>query len=90
MFRGKKELTVQEQASEFRKLLKAQINSPDIEIIGPAPLPIHRLRGHFRWHLMLRGTDMAAIQAVLRLALENLKRKTGVFQAIDVDPVAIL
>jgi len=90
MFRGKKELAVQEQAGEFRKLLKTHLNSTDIELIGPAPLPIHRLRGHFRWHLMLRGSDMNSIQAVLRLALENLKRKTGVFQAIDVDPVTIL
>lgn len=90
MFRGKKELAVQEQASEFQKLLKIHLNFSEIELIGPAPLPIYRLRGHFRWHLMLRGKDMTEMQRVTRLAFENLKRKTGVFQAIDVDPVTIL
>ena len=26
----------------------------DVEIIGPAPLPFYKLRGHFRWHVMLK------------------------------------
>ena len=27
----------------------------DVSLIGPAPAFIHRLRGRFRWQLMLRG-----------------------------------
>ncbi len=90
MFRGKKELAVEEQANEFRKLLKPHLTAGDVELIGPAPLPIYRLRGHFRWHLMLRGKEIDSMQSAIRAALENLKRKTGVFQAIDTDPVTIL
>ncbi len=90
MFRGKKELSVQEVASDFRKLIKPHLEGSNIELIGPAPLPIYRLRGHFRWHIMLRGKEMAPIQAAIRLALEKAKRKVGVFQAIDADPVTIL
>lgn len=90
MFRGKKELAVQEQANECRKIIKSHLNHSGLELIGPAPLPIYRLRGHFRWHLMLRGHDNGSIHSVLREALESLKRKAGVFQAIDVDPVVIL
>lgn len=90
MFRGKRESAVQEQANEFRKMIKTHLGEMDIELIGPAPLPIYRLRGHFRWHLMLRGKEIDPIQSLIRVVLEKLKRKTGVFQAIDVDPVTIL
>jgi primosomal protein N' (replication factor Y) len=31
-----------------------------IDVIGPAPAYIHRLRGRFRWQLLLRGFDLPA------------------------------
>jgi primosomal protein N' (replication factor Y) len=31
-----------------------------IDIIGPAPAFIRRLRGRFRWQLILRGSDLPA------------------------------
>ncbi len=90
MFRGRKESAVQQQALQFRKSIEPFLNKSEIELIGPAPLPIYRLRGHFRWHLMLRGKEMDLMQSAIRAALEDLKKKTGVFQAIDADPVTIL
>jgi primosomal protein N' (replication factor Y) len=31
---------------------------PDLDILGPAPAFIQRLRGRFRWQLILRGHDL--------------------------------
>ena len=90
IFRGKKEQLVHEQSLQFRKLLKEQAPIPDIEIMGPAPLPLYRLRGHFRWHLMLRGTQAEPMQMLIRSGLKQFKRKIGTYLAIDVDPVTIL
>jgi primosomal protein N' (replication factor Y) (superfamily II helicase) len=61
-----------------------------VEVIGPAPLPLYRLRGHFRWHVMLRGKSMDPIRNVIRQALDNFRKKTGIYIAVDVDPIAIL
>jgi primosomal protein N' (replication factor Y) (superfamily II helicase) len=90
--RGKNEQAVEEQSVSLGKLLKtpSEQDRDDIEVLGPAPLPLYRLRGHYRWHVMLRGPDTDALRTRLRQAIGSLKRKTGVFVAIDVDPISIL
>ena len=90
IFRGKKEQGVREQSFQFRKLLEKELEGTNIELIGPAPLPLYRLRGHYRWHLMLRGSDLRPMRTALQTALEARKRKMGIYLAIDVDPVTIL
>jgi len=89
-FRGKIEHEVHTQACEFQKHLNAEGQGDGIDVIGPAPLPLYRLRGHFRWHVMIRGTSIESLGASVRKALKNWKRKKGVFLAIDVDPISIL
>lgn len=88
-FRGRKETLVREYSMELRQILEKSVRS-DVELIGPAPLPLYRLRGHFRWHLMLRGRNTESLQTLLRSGLSVLKRRTKVHFAIDVDPITIL
>ena len=90
MLRGKKEIFVWEQAQQFRQLLQEGIGTEQIEILGPAPLPLYRLRGQFRWHVMLRATKLEEMAKPVRAALGRLRRKTGVYLAVDVEPVTIL
>ncbi|MBI4358878.1 MAG: primosomal protein N' [Candidatus Omnitrophica bacterium] len=90
IFRGKKDQKVREQASQFRKALEDGLRGGDIELLGPAPLPLYRLRGHYRWHLMIRGLNTEPMRTALQAALGSYKRKTGVYLAIDVDPLTIL
>ncbi|MFC1992121.1 hypothetical protein ACFLVC_05330, partial [Chloroflexota bacterium] len=52
----------------------------DLSIIGPAPAFIHRLRGRFRWQLMLRGFDPSAFLSVIPFPQG---------WAIDIDPVGL-
>jgi len=52
----------QRQAEGMKRLLTGEIDSQGIagmELIGPAPAFIHRLRGRFRWQLILRGSDLS-------------------------------
>jgi primosomal protein N' (replication factor Y) (superfamily II helicase) len=52
----------------------------DIEIIGPAPAFIHRRRGHFRWQLIIRGSDPSRFLSSVDIpSLWN----------IDIDPVGL-
>ncbi len=90
IFRGKKEQAVREQVLLFRNLLKERNQDSTVELIGPAPLPLYKLRGHFRWHLMIRGPKVEVMRQIVRGGLENFKRKAGVYLAVDVDPVTIL
>ncbi len=53
----------------------------DLGIIGPAPAFIHRLRGRFRWQLILRGSQLSAF-------LSPIPFPQG--WTIDIDPVSLL
>ena len=53
----------------------------DLDLIGPAPAFIHRLRGRFRWQLILRGSQLSAF-------LSPISFPQG--WTIDIDPASLL
>lgn len=53
----------------------------DLGFIGPAPAFIHRLRGRFRWQLILRGAEPAAL-------LSQIPVPRG--WTVDIDPLSLL
>jgi len=59
-------------------------------IVGPAPCPIDRLRRRWRWHLLLKSDDPAALGSVLRFAAENAPVPSGLRLEIDRDPESLL
>ncbi len=52
-----------------------------IDIIGPAPAFIHKLRGKNRWQLVLRGTDLSAF-------LKPVELSRG--WTVDIDPMGMI
>jgi primosomal protein N' (replication factor Y) len=60
-----------------------------IEILGPAPAPLARLRGRYRWHVVIRSRDRDYVTRTVREALDALPavRRTV---AVDVDPASML
>ncbi len=76
-------------AMELKKNL-ADRSAKLFELIGPAPLPFYKLRGHFRWHLMLKGDDVRAINRELRKRLAGMKKPSRIKLIVDVDPVSVL
>jgi len=53
----------------------------DLSLIGPAPALIHRLRGRFRWQIILRGAELSAF-------LFQITFPQG--WTINIDPVTLL
>jgi primosomal protein N' (replication factor Y) len=64
---------------------------PGIEVVGPAPAPIERLHGRWRWHLLVRASSPGSLGRVLR-AFVGAHRPRGkdVRVIVDRDPVALL
>ena len=61
------------------------------EVVGPAPSPIERLHGRWRWHFFVRSPSARAVGDVARALSEALVLPSGdVRLAIDRDPVALL
>ncbi len=74
----------QREAERMRRLLIEEMESKgiaDLSVIGPAPAFIHRLRGRFRWQLILRGSDPSAF-------LSRIPVPQG--WTIDIDPVGLV
>jgi primosomal protein N' (replication factor Y) len=74
--------------------LRAEAIAPGaLELLGPAPRSLSRLKGKFRWHITLKGHDHRVLKraAEAALALPSIGRgKSAVRLAVDVDPVSLL
>ena len=67
------------------------VSGAPVDLIGPAPSPIERLHGRWRWHFLLRSASPKALGATAkRLQSEFRTRGTDVRIAIDRDPNALL
>ena len=62
-----------------------------VDVIGPAPSPIERLHGRWRWHLLLRSASAKAVGASARRLQSDFRtRGADVRIVIDRDPSALL
>lgn len=60
------------------------------EVLGPAPAPIEKLHGRFRWHLLLRG-DAAGIGRALQAVADDCPSPAaGVRLSLDRDPLHLM
>jgi len=59
------------------------------EIIGPAPAPMAKLRGYYRWNVLLKTRDIQNAALSLRTVLKGFRKGSGVFMAVDVDPMSL-
>lgn len=63
----------------------------DIEILGPAEAAIAKLRGQYRYHLLLKGQNSQQTSAFCQQVLANQEwLPSGCKLSIDVDPVNLL
>ncbi len=92
LFSGPDAGEVEVAADRVRAALEAPAAAEGVEVLGPAPQALARLRGRHRWHLLLKAKDAARLRAVARRALEEAEasRLTSVTVMADVDPVEVL
>ena len=69
----------------------ARQGAPAIDLVGPAPAPIERLHGRWRWHFLLRSASPGALGEAARRLIRGSRLPAGdVRLALDRDPVALL
>ncbi|MFO0789376.1 MAG: primosomal protein N' [Pirellulales bacterium] len=63
---------------------------PPMRILGPAPAPMAKLRGNFRYQLQLQAPDGDLLRNVVRRATADLKTSDDVAWIVDVDPLDMM
>jgi len=57
-----------------------------VDVLGPAEAPIAKLKGRFRWQLLLKGKNVGSLHGVVRDVLAR-NREKGLEIRVDVDPL---
>lgn len=84
LYANASEKRAQDESARLHRVLTeriAQRGLPVLDLIGPAPAFFHRVRGEYRYQIIVRGVDPHALLADLALPLG---------WRVDVDPVSVL
>jgi primosomal protein N' (replication factor Y) (superfamily II helicase) len=90
--RGPVQLEAEEFADSIVKRVHLEIArmSAPVRVLGPAPPPIAKLRGNYRFHAMLISKDAAALNAILARVQAATKAPGENLYLIDIDPIDML
>ena len=86
---GEDETSVWETARALGRA-RGVLDAAGVELFGPAPAPISRVRGRSRVRLLAKAAKDAPLQAALRRWLGEVKVASSVRVAVDVDPQSFL
>src|SRR5262249_21288744 len=73
--------------------LTANLKNRAVRGLGPAPAPIERLRGRYRWQVMVKAAEHATMRAALLAMQKRLganDERGDVFVGVDIDPVNMM
>ena len=85
------ERAARELAAQVRRRARALGLAAD-RVLGPAPPPLERVRGRYRWQILLRNADVRALRALARFArgAAGPGSRSRPRLVIDVDPYSML
>ncbi len=87
--------TAERIARDFTASLKTPRDdrAEGVDVLGPAPAPIERLRSWYRWQALIRGTSTATMRAAVGSGLAHVRehlRAQRTRIVVDVDPTNML
>ena len=71
----------------------SNVTEPAVEILGPAPAPLSKIEGKFRWHFLLRSNSVERISQLLKQLTDEQPvaiKSNAIEFVIDIDPTSIL
>ncbi len=93
VIQDEKEERVIEEAHLLANLFQSRIyDEIPIEILGPAPAPLSKVRGKHRWQMILKSKDGELLRQISRELMTKYysEQKSTVIVTVDVDPLGML
>ena len=84
--------TTEDKAEKHSRALAAAIprNRHGVEIFGPAPAPLSRLRRRYRWRLLAKAARHVDLSAFMDAWVRTVAAPSDVVTRIDIDPQSFL
>ena len=82
-----------EKAKQITAKISARIRTIEhnnIEVLGPSPAPIEKIRNLWRWHVILKGKNAKSLRQKAKEIVNKLDLMREVKVDIDVDPINLL
>jgi primosomal protein N' (replication factor Y) len=73
--------------------MMVRASSPAMRVLGPAPAPIERIKGRYRWQLVVKApaiSDLHRTLSTMRATLGPQAADAGVHISIDIDPINMM
>ncbi len=91
MYRSKFEKKAREIAEKAGVFLKKNASSLGVRVYGPAPAGIAKLRGHYRFQILLKAMKAQSIRQLVQFLDDKMTEPhPGVFRVVDLDPQSML
>ena len=85
---GQAESSCEEAAGLLRKIKRdCRLR---VEILGPVTAPLGKVRGRFRWQILLKGRERSELHKLLFHFRNGYRHPSTVRLVVDVDPVEML
>lgn len=86
---GENEKNVEEVSKETAKFIRKRLHEGE-EAFGPAKAPINKLKGNFRYQIIVKGKNPENIRKAVVSALEPVVKLGRVRISVDIDPYNML
>ncbi len=90
---GRDQAQVAAVAGRVATLLGRSHTPAELRVLGPAPAPIERLRGRYRWQVVIKAVELKIIRdalAMTRTQTAAAARDAAVKLLIDIDPLNMM
>jgi primosomal protein N' (replication factor Y) len=90
--RGPDHRVAGEMAGHLANRVRHQIDACQLKarLLGPAPAPFAKLRGKYRYHVLVQSRDGDALREAVRQATTDVVTPDGVEWIVDIDPLDMM
>ena len=79
----------EEVATLLGEALQQSNSSQTVDILGPAPCPLEKLQGRYRWHILLKALRVQDLHNLVRKSSTD-REPWGARVTLDPDPLELL
>ena len=90
--RSESQERVKQQGEQIADVIQqvAQEQGQSLMVLGPAPAPVEKLRGKYRFHILIRAGIDCHLQPVIQQATTRIPNIDNVQWIVDIDPMDML